>query len=149
MQLEDLIIYQKSMGIADNIWHEVSAWKYFERDTLGKQWVRAADSIAANISEGFGRYYFKENKQFLYYARGSLQETRTWLSKAFNRKLISGETHRHLYQELETLSPKLNNYIRSIGPQPGQVKEDSPPYPFQEDMLTDDSMKNATTESPK
>ena len=149
MQLEDLKVYERSMSIADIIWNEVSVWKYFERDTVGKQWVRAADSIAANISEGFGRYHYKENKQFLYYARGSLQETKTWLSKAFNRNLISEERHRHLYEEIETLAPKLNNYIRSIGPQPGQVKEDAPPYPFQGDGLSQNSMTNDATESPE
>ena len=50
--------------------------------------MEAADSIAANISEGHGRYFFKENRNFCYYARGSLVETKTWLFKARTRNLI-------------------------------------------------------------
>ena len=64
-------------------------WQYFEKDTIGKQLVRAVDSIAANLSEGFGRYHFKEKKNFSYYSRGSLYETKTWIVKAKNRKLIN------------------------------------------------------------
>ena len=51
-------------------------------DTIGKQLVRSADSIAANISEGFGRYHFKDSKRFYYISRGSLFETKTWLEKS-------------------------------------------------------------------
>jgi four helix bundle protein len=37
----------------------VIKWDYFLKDTIGKQLVKAADSVAANLSEGFGRYHFK------------------------------------------------------------------------------------------
>lgn len=77
--------------------------------------IRACDSISANLSEGFGRYSYKEEKQFSYYARGSLYETKTWLSKAKNRKLISKEDFEKLNKELNDLAIKLNNYIKSIG----------------------------------
>jgi four helix bundle protein len=50
-----------------------------------EQLIKAIDSVAANLSEGFGRYFYKENRQFCYYSRGSLFETKTWLRKAFNR----------------------------------------------------------------
>lgn len=73
------------------------------------------DSVAANISEGFGRYHFKENKHFLFYARGSLYEVKTWITKANKRKLISDEKFEEMKQKLEELGVKLNNYIKSIG----------------------------------
>jgi len=75
MKLEELQVYQLAMEMAEKIWIIVVNWNYFEKDTIGKQFVRAADSIAANLSEGFGRYFYKENKQFCYYSRGSLFET--------------------------------------------------------------------------
>jgi hypothetical protein len=34
---------------------------------------------------------YKENKQYGYYRRGSLFETKTWLTKAAKRDLISDE----------------------------------------------------------
>lgn len=117
------------MNLAESIWKEVSGWKYFERDTLGKQWVRAADSIAANISEGFHRCSYRENKQFLYYARGSLQESMTWLKKAHNRNLVNEEVFQELLNGFSRLGPQLNNYIRSIGQSSNFVKEDGLDYP--------------------
>jgi four helix bundle protein len=89
MKLEELQVYQLSMTIAEEIWDIVYKWDYFTKDTIGKQLVKAVDSVAANLSEGFGRYFYKEEKLFCYYSRGSLSETRTWLTKACNRKLIN------------------------------------------------------------
>jgi four helix bundle protein len=67
------------MEVAEKIWEIVICWNYFEKDTAGKQLIKAVDSVAAKLSEGFGRYFYKENKQFCYYSRGSLFETKTWL----------------------------------------------------------------------
>ena len=84
-------------------------------DTIGKQLVRSADSIAANISEGFGRYHFKDSKRFYYISRGSLFETKTWLEKSKNRKLITEEIYDKLLKDLNRTGVKLNNFIKSIG----------------------------------
>jgi four helix bundle protein len=115
MKLEELEVYGKSVKLAELVWNEVSGWNYFNKDTIGKQLVRAADSISANIAEGYGRYFYKENKQFCYYSRGSLLETKSWLEKAFNRKLLSEETYKSLNHELEIIHKMLNAYIKSIG----------------------------------
>ena len=66
LKLEDLQIYKLSMEMADIIRTSVLSWGYFHKDTIGKQLVKSADSIAANLSEGFGRFHYKENKQFCY-----------------------------------------------------------------------------------
>jgi four helix bundle protein len=89
MELDNLLIYNLAMSLAEKIWNIVQKWNIFERNTVGKQLVEAADSIGANISESFGRYFYKDSKLFLYYSRGSLSETTTWLKKAYNRKLVS------------------------------------------------------------
>ena len=113
--LNDLIIYQQAMAIAENIYVRVLQFPTFDRFSLGKQLIEAADSIAANISEGHGRYFYKENKNFCYYARGSLLETKTWLSKARKRNLISEEEFSKLIQDLDILHYNINRYIKSIG----------------------------------
>ena len=82
--------------------------------SVGTQLTQAADSIAA-ISDGHGRYHFGENRQFCYYARGSLQETITWLQKAKSRDLITDERYEELSDELVEIRQMLNGYIRSIG----------------------------------
>jgi four helix bundle protein len=61
------------------------------------------------------RYFYKENRQFCFYSRGSLQETKTWIRKAFNRGVITEEIFQEILNDIETLSVKLNNYIKTIG----------------------------------
>jgi four helix bundle protein len=54
VNFENLRIYQLSERLADRVWESVSLWDGFAKDTVGKQLVRAADSIGANIAEGSG-----------------------------------------------------------------------------------------------
>jgi len=115
MQLDELRVYTLSMEMGEKVWNIVVGWNYFEKDTVGKQLVRAVDSVAANLSEGFGRYHYKETINFGYYSRGSLYETRTWLTKAHNRDLLTGELFHQFMKEIDDIGVKLNNYIRSIG----------------------------------
>jgi four helix bundle protein len=117
MNLEELQVYQLAMDLGESIWEIVIAWNSFEKDTIGKQLVRAADSVAANLSEGFGRFFYKENKQFCYYSRGSLYETKTWLTKAKNRKLITVDQFESFTKDIDLIGKKLNSYIKSIGKQ--------------------------------
>jgi four helix bundle protein len=114
-KLEDLETFQLSMQLADEIWEIASTWNFLAIDTLGKQIIRSSDSIAANIAEGYGRYHFKENRQFCFYSRGSVLETKTWLTKAKNRKLITTEKFIDLIEKLESVHKKLNAYMKFIG----------------------------------
>lgn len=114
--INDLEIYREAMRIGEAIWDLVADWPFFAKDTVGRQVVRAADSIAANLSEGYGRYHFKENQKFCYYSRGSAQETQTWIEKSVRRNLMPDDAARDLYRDLDTFIKRLNAYIRSIGP---------------------------------
>ena len=115
MDIEELQVYNLSMDIAERVWSIIYKWNYFEKDTIGKQLIRAIDSVAANLSEGYGRFHYKENKNFCYYSRGSLYESKTWITKAFNRALISDVDYESLKSDINTIGVKLNNYIKSIG----------------------------------
>ncbi len=117
MKLEELQVYQLSMELGEKIWKIVINWDYFHKDTVGRQLVKAADSVAANLSEGFGRFFYKENKQLCYYSRGSLFETKTWLTKAKNRELISEDQFEIFLKDIDLIGKKLNAYINSIGKQ--------------------------------
>ena len=59
MKLEELKVYQLAMNVGEKVWEIVSKWDYFTKDTVGKQLVKSVDSIAANISEGYGRFHYK------------------------------------------------------------------------------------------
>ena len=115
MKLEELKVYNQAMKVGEEIWNIVIKWDYFAKDTIGKQLVRAIDSVAANLSEGYGRYHYRESKHFAYYSRGSLYETKTWLTKAKNRKYIQSEEYKKIVSVIDTTAKMLNSYIKSIG----------------------------------
>jgi four helix bundle protein len=134
MDLENLRIYKISMELGERIWNIVLQWDYLAVDTVGKQLIRSADSIAANISEGFGRYHTKEIRHFCYVSRGSLFESKTWITKAYNRKLITLNLYDEFSKDLKDLGIKLNNYINALGKNlPDQVKEDQEQYGLSDD----------------
>ena len=72
---EKLRVYQLSEKLADEIWDIALCWDGFAKDTIGKQVVRSADSIGANIAEGSGRGSYQDNRRFIRTARASLNET--------------------------------------------------------------------------
>jgi four helix bundle protein len=144
MELDSLRVYQRSMDLAETVWTTVMQWDYFARDTVGKQLVRSADSVAANISEGYGRFHFKENRRFCYYARGSLFETRTWLAKAVKRDLVAKETYEKLVANVNDTGRMLNGYINSIGPSAGYMGEENEEYVALPTSAAEDPLANAT-----
>jgi len=111
---EKLRVYEMSEQLADEIWNVVAEWQLFEKDTVGKQLVRAADSIGANIAEGVGRGSFPDNRRFVRTARGSLNETKHWLRRAHRRHLLTKDTVGRIKPIIDKLSPSLNAYLGSI-----------------------------------
>jgi four helix bundle protein len=101
--------------LADEVWKMVRTWEMLARDTVGKQLVRAADSIGANLAEGSGRGSQQDYRRFLRIARGSLCETQHWLRRAFRRKLLAPEQVERLRVMVDSLAPALNAYLSSIG----------------------------------
>jgi four helix bundle protein len=114
-KIEDLEVYMLAEDLSNEIWDITTKWDFFAKDTVGKQICRAADSISANIAEGYGRFHFKENKNFCYYSRGSILETKSFLRKMRHRVLITEEVYLALFKKLEIIHIKLNAYIKYIG----------------------------------
>jgi four helix bundle protein len=109
-----LEVYELAELFADEIWDIVLSWDNFKKNTIGKQIVRSADSISANIAEGYGRFYYKESKQFYFYSRGSLQETKSWIGKCKRRKIEREEKCEELLQKAEKILLKLNAFIKFV-----------------------------------
>jgi four helix bundle protein len=101
-------------SVCDDVWQRVVGWSPFERDTVGAQLVRAADSIGANIAESFGRFNYGEKLQFLYYARGSLFETKYWLNRASIRQLMPPDQVQACLSQLTDLARQLNAFASSV-----------------------------------
>ncbi len=112
---ENLQVYKLSEKLSDQIWKVVACWEVRAKNTLGKQLIRAADSVGANIAEGSGRGTDPELRRFLRISRGSLYETKHWLRRAYSRRLLTEKQVNELLPIMEEISPKLNAYLRSIG----------------------------------
>jgi four helix bundle protein len=133
-ELEDIRALQIAERIADEVWKVVVEWGFFERDVVGKQLARAADSIGANISEAYGRFHYGEKIRFLYYARGSIFETKYWMNRSMSRDLMSEDAVESYSTQLTNLTKKLNAFIgnlkrqkRKSGDKKG-IKEFPEPY---------------------
>jgi len=113
-KFQELRVYQLAEKFSNEIWTIVSQWDYFAKETVGKQLVRSADSVGANIAEGNGRYNYKDNQRFVKIARGSLHETQHWLRLACARKLLTQEQIGNIKPLIDELAPTLNAYLNSL-----------------------------------
>lgn len=77
-----------------------------------RQIKRSADSVAANIAEGYGRFHYQENIQFCRQARGSLEETRDHLIYIKDTEMINKiSSVDHLIELCLECRKILNGYI--------------------------------------
>lgn len=112
LSVEKLSSYKKSFDFSNEVWDIVIKWNYFAKDTVGKQFVKAADSISANIAEGFGRFSKKDKVRFYKISLGSLEETGDWLRKAFRRELISSELNTRLTNTINDIRLEIFHLIK-------------------------------------
>ncbi|HET6597384.1 MAG TPA: four helix bundle protein [Anaerolineales bacterium] len=142
-ELEDLKILQSAEGIADAVWKRVVQWDEFAKDVVGKQLARSTDSIGANIAESYGRFNYGEKLQFLYYARGSLFETKYWLNRALVRELMQSDDVKSYAARLSDVARRLNTFANSLKSQRKDNKvssksvSESPAEYIVEDRLND------------
>lgn len=113
-KFEELEIYQLAEKLSDLVWEIVIKWDTFPRNTVGSQYVEAADSVGANISEGYGRGSYADRSRFAKISRGSLFETVHWTKKSRRRKLLTDKEFNEVNDVLEILLPKLSSYINYL-----------------------------------
>lgn len=112
LKLNDIDAYKIAFHLSNQVWEIAIAWDYFTKDTVGKQLVRAVDSISANIAEGFGRYQKKDKIHFYRYAQGSLKECFDWVEKCKVRGLITQKEYETIFSKLQKLPKYLNQLIQ-------------------------------------
>lgn len=115
LKLEDIKAYKIASTLSDYVWDIVYEWNWFNKRTLGTQWVDAVDSIAGNIAEGWGRYHKKDKQKFYYNSRGSLLESIHWTQKAHKRNLISKKQRDYILKKLKALPKEINFLIKITG----------------------------------
>lgn len=78
LTLNDIECYRISFHLSNYVWDVVVKWDVFAKRTVGAQFVDAADSISANIAEGFGRHLKKIKLNF------------TGIVRALQKKALTG-----------------------------------------------------------
>jgi len=112
LRLNDVQPYKTAFNLSNYVWEIVTKWDYFAKDTVGKQFVKAVDSISANIAEGFGRYFKKDKINFYRYSNGSVKESFDWNEKAKVRNLINKDEYQHIFNELQKLPKEINQLVK-------------------------------------
>ncbi len=119
-----------------------------EKWALTSQLRRAVQSVPGNIAEGYGRYYYQEGIRFCYIARGSLEETYTYISIAHNLSYIPDILFNNFVKEMIEVRKLLNGYITYLKNskrgqnEPGfsyQIKDE--PNSYSENEISDENNK--------
>ena len=114
MRIEDLEVYRIAREINRCGWDVYTKIKSEYRFGIGQQFIKAVDSIGANIAEGFGRYHYLDSVKFYYNARGSLWESKYWVDLLHERNIIQDEIYKPIIERLDVLGVKINTFICSI-----------------------------------
>ena len=76
-RLEEFGIYKLASQLFDDFWADSEIAMNDERgQAFVRQQTRSLDSVCANIEEGYGRGFNKENPQHLKIARGEARESK-------------------------------------------------------------------------
>lgn len=110
--IEDMDAFRRIECLTDKVWSIVGSWSPFARDTIGKQLVRAADSVGANLVEGDGRFHHREKLHFFYVARASAREANYWVRRASVRGLLPEDLQLPLQTEISTAIRWINGRIK-------------------------------------
>jgi four helix bundle protein len=108
---KDLIVWQKAHQMVKDVYLITELFPKEEKYSLISQLRRAALSVPANISEGFGRYHLKEKIQFYMISKGSLNETENYLKLAEDLGYCDTSSLQYSCTEIRKI---LNAYISSI-----------------------------------
>ena len=102
LKLNDIECYRISFHLSNYVWDIIVKWDSFAKRTVGEQFVEAADSISANLAEGFGRIFKKDKIKFYRYSAGSAKECFDWNEKSKVRGLFKPGEYEHIFGELKS-----------------------------------------------
>lgn len=108
--IDNLELYKDAESISDEAWIIFNSLSKNFQYHIGNQFLDAADSIGANIAEGYGRYHFRESINFNNFARGSALETRYWLNRLFKRGFIDEATYSKSKELIRSCIARINGY---------------------------------------
>jgi len=110
----DLEVWKKARKIVTTIYQLTKDFPREECYGLTSQLRRAANSICANIAEGFSRFHTKDKIKFYYNARGSISESLSHILISQSIGYIDPRKVNDLMEELKSTRKMLNMMINSL-----------------------------------
>lgn len=125
---EDLIVWQKAMDALDIVLDLTDTPPLSKKFWLCNQIGASAASVPANIAEGHDNGTLKVYLKHLYYSRGSLGETRTYVTAIGRRKYAERTKLVQLWKLYREVGRLLNGLIDAIERKLG-IQPDAEPFP--------------------
>lgn len=111
---KELIVWQKAMDLAAEVYRVTKKLPKEETFALGDQLRRASAAIPSNIAEGFGRGSKRDYANFLMIARGSLFETETQLLLCVRVQYLIESDIKPALAMLDEVGKMLNSVIAKL-----------------------------------
>jgi four helix bundle protein len=111
----DMDVWRKANELSYQVFELTKALPRSEDYGLTSQIRRSANSIAANIAEGFGRNTRKDKRNFYIIARGSAFETQSHLLYGAKVKYFDEQIVDKLIEEYDDLIHQLNKIMKALG----------------------------------
>lgn len=138
-QFRDLLVWQRSMPLAEEIYAATGSFPKEELFGLANQMRRAAVSVPSNIAEGQGRDSAKSFAQFISQARGSLYKLETQIELARNLTMIPQKHSEALLSEAAEIGRMLYGLRSTLRLSIGSPDEEPCAPLFADRLLTDRS----------
>lgn len=110
----DLVVWQKAMALATEVYRVTESFPRAETYGLTNQLRRAVVAVPSDIAEGKGRLSKREFIQMLSRARGSLFEVVTQIEIGKNLQYVGEREFAHVSQHCAEVGRLLNGLIRAI-----------------------------------
>jgi len=110
----DLVVWQKSMALAESIYVITKYFPKEEQFGLISQIRRSAVSIPANIAEGYGRQSLPDYIRFLKISRGSLFELQTHIELSIRFSYLNENDFIDILNNTNEIGRMLNSLIKRL-----------------------------------
>ena len=110
----ELLVWQKSMNIAERCYAVSRDFRRDEQQVLGFQIRKSCVSVPSNIAEGFGRHHTGEYIHHLQFANGSNNELRTQIELGRRLKMVSDQEAEALIADSEEVGRMLQGLINAL-----------------------------------
>lgn len=121
---EDLQAWQEAHKLVLSIYMSTKSFPQEEKYRLIDQLCRSASSTPANLVEGRSRHSKKEYLQFVYQAKGSLEETKYHLLLARDLGYLKTDLYSKLLDQADITGKLINGLITYLKVQLGQLPQE-------------------------